>query len=104
MQDLTFGTSKHALTTNLNKVTAVILYNMEGKGYYFEAVLLITEPDAEEICICWEPISSQLLCARYQTRLMNMAIIERYASAYSSDEEIKDQFCNNWQCLMGRVS
>ena len=51
IQDLTFGTSKQALTTNLNKVTAVILYNKEGKGYYFEAVPLITEPDAEEICI-----------------------------------------------------
>ena len=66
-----------------------------------EGVALILAPEAH---ICWEPVNSRIITAKFTTKEkdIRLNIIQYYASTNDAEEEKKDDFKHQLQAVLYR--
>ena len=68
-----------------------------------QGVALMMSPETTKTLIAWEPVSSRLMSARFNSKGRNVTIIQCYSPTNVADEEKKEEFYNSLQSLFDRT-
>ena len=66
-------------------------------------VALLMTPEATRGLLSWEPVSSRMLTARFNSKGRKVAILQCYAPTNAADIEAKEEFYEQLQAVMDRI-
>ena len=83
-----------------------ILYSRktDRDDYHEQGVGIILSRGANNSLMEWEPVSARFITARFSSKWRNVSVIQCYAPTNSSEEEIKEEFYEELQAVMDKVS